>query len=104
MEEALCLGADPEAGAAGLRLEMGLQTLGSRWLRSVVVACTSEGWWRTGEERRGAGGALKLEKGANGGAGCRLTAGAGNCGAKCRRAWKDGCRWDSEEASRICFG
>lgn len=103
-EEALCLGVDPEVGAAGLQLEMGLQTLGSRWRRSVMVACTSEGWRRTGEERREEGGALKLEKGANGGGGCRLTAGAGNCGAKCRRAWKDGCRWDSEEASRICFG
>lgn len=104
-EEALCLGVDPEVEAAGLQSEMGLQTRGSRWRRwVVVVARTWEGWWRTGEERREEGGALKLEKGANGGGGCRLTAGAGNCGAKCRRAWKDGCRWDSEEASRICSG
>lgn len=97
------MGVDPGVEAAGIQWETGVQRLGSRRLRLVVV-CRWEGWWRTGEEWTEEGGALKSEKGANGRGGCRLTDGAGNCGAKCRRAWKGGCRWDSEEESRICFG
>lgn len=49
------------------------------------------------------GAALKLEKGANGRGGCRLTGGVDNCGAKCRRALQGGCRWDTGKQGRTCF-
>lgn len=98
------MGVEPEVEVAGSRLETGV---GSCWPGAGLcseVACTWEGWWRTAEEWTEEGGALKLAKGANGRGGCHLTGGAGNCGAKCRQAWRDGCRWDSEEQGRICFG
>lgn len=107
-EEALYTGVDPEVGAGGGRLGTGAQRLGSRWPGAglcLEVACTWGGWWRPGEEWTAEGGALKWAKGASWRGCCRrLTDGAGSCGAKCRRAWRDGCRWDSEEQGRTCFG
>lgn len=107
MEEALYTGVDPEVEAGGSRLGMGVQKLGSCWLGAGLcseVVCTWEGWWRPEEEWMAEGAGLRWAKGANARGGCRLMDDAGSCEAKCRRAWKDGCRWDSEEEGRICFG
>lgn len=106
-EEALYMGVDPEGEEVGSQLETEVQRLSSCKKGAglcLEVVCTWEGWWRTGEEWTVEGGAWKLAKGANGRCGCPLTDDAGNCGAKCRQAWRDCCRLDSEEQGRICFG
>ena len=107
-EEALYTEVDPEVEAAGSQLVTAVRRPGSCWsgagLCLEAAWSTWEGWWRTGEGWSGEGGELKLARGANW-RGCRrLTDGGGNCGATCRRAWRGGCRWDSEERGRICFG
>lgn len=99
--EALYTEVDPGVEVAGIQFDLWVQRQG--WA-CLLVACTLEKCWRMGEEWMEEGAALKSGKGANGRGGCRLTGGAGNCGAKCRRALKDGCRWDSEKQGRICFG
>lgn len=98
-EEALYTGAEPgaEEEEAAIRMATGAQRLGRfRW----VVVCTPEGWRsRTAEGWRGGAAAVKSGTGAD-----DLRGGAGSCGAECRPARGDGCRWDSEGGSRTCFG
>lgn len=106
-EAALYMEEDPEVEAAGSQLEMVVQRPSTCWKEAGLcseVVCTWEGRWRTEEEWTAEGGALMLAKGAKGRCGCPLMDGAGNSGAKCRQAWRDGCRWDSEEQGRICCG
>lgn len=97
-EEVLYKGAGPAAEEeAAIRSVTGAQRPG-RFRR--VVVCRRGGWRsRRAEGWRGEGAAAKSGTGAD-----DLRGGAGSCGAKCRRAQRDGCRWDSEGGSRTCFG
>lgn len=104
-EEELYREVDPEVEAVASRSEKGVQRQGSCWSAAglcLEVGCTWEGCWWKAEEWTAEGGELKLEMGADERG--PLTDDGGSCGAKCRRAWRDGCRWDSEELGRMYFG
>lgn len=57
-----------------------------------------------GEEWRAEEVKLKLARGASESPGPRRTNDADTSGAKCRQAWRGGCRWGSEEEGRMGSG
>lgn len=98
-EEVLYKKAGSEVEAAESWLGMEVRRLGSRWPWArlcLVVGCTRESCWRMGEEWMVEEVRLKLVRGARG-SDHHQTGDADTFGAKCKRAWRDGCRWGSEE-------